>query len=224
MNRVYIAIVALCLLPLHLLGQTVGLGNGGVNLFDSPPAFARTLLSESNLGFRENLGGGVCFPPPSYSYCNYDYTYSNMDLYRLWVLYRFWGSLQQREPPRPIYIDRSPEPPPPPAPPARPVLHEYSWPEEVNTPATFSIVTTGGEVYLARMVWVEGDDLHFNPVNGVVRQIPLSSVSRSLTQTANAQKNLNLPLPPTDVEVSPSNSQDPIPTTSKASEFLGKCN
>ena len=70
-----------------------------------------------------------------------------------------------------------------------------SWPEQVNTSATFSIVTTSGTVYLATMVWVEGGDVHFNSVDVGVRQIPLSSVSRSLTETANAQKKLNLRLP-----------------------------
>jgi len=56
-------------------------------------------------------------------------------------------------------------------------------------------VTTGGSVYLATMVWVEGGNVHFNAVDGVVREMPLSSVSRSLTETANAQKKLNLRLP-----------------------------
>jgi hypothetical protein len=64
----------------------------------------------------------------------------------------------------------------------------------MNTSATFSIVATNGTVYLATMVWVEGGNVHFNSVDGGVGQIPLSSVSRSLTETANAQKNLNLRL------------------------------
>jgi hypothetical protein len=74
-------------------------------------------------------------------------------------------------------------------------VHEYSWPKEVNTSATFSIVSTSGTVYLATMVWVQEGNVNFNSVDGDVRQLPLSSVSRSLTQTANAQKNLNLRLP-----------------------------
>ena len=38
-------------------------------------------------------------------------------------------------------------------------------------------------------------DVHFNSVDGGVLQIPLSSVWRSLMETANAQKNLSLRLP-----------------------------
>jgi hypothetical protein len=65
----------------------------------------------------------------------------------------------------------------------------------VNTSATFSIVSTSGTVYLATMVWVQEGNVHFNSLDGDVRQIPLSSVSSELTQTANAHKNLNLRLP-----------------------------
>ena len=61
-------------------------------------------------------------------------------------------------------------------------------------------------------------------LNGVVRRISLSSVSRSLKRTANAQKNLNFPLPPTDIEVNRPNSHEAIPITSNASEFRGKGN
>ncbi|HLK65233.1 MAG TPA: hypothetical protein VKU19_17455 [Bryobacteraceae bacterium] len=89
---------------------------------------------------------------------------------------------------------QSPYPPPPPTPPVTPVTHEYNWLAEVNTSATFSIVTTSGTVYLATMVWVDGDNVRFNSVDGGVRELALASVSRSLTQTANAQKNLNLRL------------------------------
>src|SRR5262249_36297043 len=125
----------------------------------------------------------------------YDSYYPNYDLYRLWDFYNFWTSINKRDPPQqPMYTDRSLEPPPPPAPPPAPVVRQYNWQEEVNPSAAFSVVTTSGTVYLATMVWVEGGNVHFNSVDGGVHQIPLSSVSRSLTQTANAQKNLNLRL------------------------------
>jgi hypothetical protein len=95
-------------------------------------------------------------------------------------------------------VMRSPEElvapaPPPPAP--VPVVQEYHWTPQADRPAPFSIVTTTGAEYLATMVWVEGNELHFNSVDGGVRRIPRSSVSRQLTQAANAKKNLNLPLP-----------------------------
>ena len=105
------------------------------------------------------------------------------------------NSLAESDQPQSSHTSQSPEPSPPPPPPVTPVLHEYSWPKDVNTSATFSIVTTSGTVYLATMVWVQECNLHFNSVDGDVREIPLSSISKSLTQTANAQKNLILRLP-----------------------------
>jgi hypothetical protein len=147
-------------------------------------------------GVQQNPDGGVCFPAPFYQYCNYDYNYYYaMDASRV-LSSTFWSGVRESDPPQPSRTNQSPEPPPPP-PPVTSVLHEYNWPEQVNTSATFSIVTTSGTVYLATMVWVEGGSVHFNSVDGGVRQIPLSSVSRSLTETANAQKHLNLRLPGT---------------------------
>ena len=113
------------------------------------------------------------------------------ELHSIKNFYKFWTSMDQHDPPQPIVTGTTLPPPPP----ATPVVHEYHWPGEANPAATFSIMTTNGTVYLATMVWVEGDNVHFNSVDGGVLVIPLSSISRSLTQTANAQKNLNLPLP-----------------------------
>jgi hypothetical protein len=144
-------------------------------------------------GVQQNPDGGVCFPAPFYQYCNYDYNYYYaMDASRV-LSSTFWSGVRESDPPQPSRTNQSEVPPPPP-PPVTSVLHEYNWPEQVNTSATFSIVTTSGTVYLATMVWVEGGNVHFNSVDGGVRQIPLSSVSRSLTETANAQKKLNLRL------------------------------
>ena len=83
-----------------------------------------------------------------------------------------------------MYTDRLPELRPPPTPSPAPVVRQYNWPEQANPSAAFSIVTTSGPVYLATMVWVEGANVQFNSVDGGFRQIPLASVSRSLTQTA----------------------------------------
>jgi hypothetical protein len=174
MNRLSIALVSVCLVTSHLMAQRADM-RGGV---------------------RQNLDGGVCYPAPFYQYCNYDYNYYYaLDAYRFWASSTVGSGVRESDPPQPSHTNQSPEPPPPPPPPVTPVLHEYGWPEQVNTSATFSIVTTSGSVYLATMVWVEGGHVHFNSVDGAVRQIPLSSVSRSLTETANAQKNLDLRLP-----------------------------
>jgi hypothetical protein len=177
------------------MAQRADVRGGGRSAYEARPVVARTTFSGENLGVRENPDGGVCFPAPSYQYCDYNYdNYYALDLYRSWAFYTFWNGMRESDPPQPSYTNQSPQPPPPPPPPVTPVLHEYNWPEEVNTSATFSIVTTSGTVYLATMVWVEGGNVHFNSVDGGVRQIPLSSVSTSLTETANAQKNLNLHL------------------------------
>ena len=113
------------------------------------------------------------------------------ELYNLKNFYSFWTTLDQHDPPPPLVTGTVA----PALPPAAPVVHEYHWPEQADTSATFSIVTNSGAEYLATMVWVEGDNLHFNSVDGGTRQIPLTSVSRSLTQTANARKELKLRLP-----------------------------
>ena len=65
------------------------------------------------------------------------------------------NSLAESDQPQSSHTSQSPEPSPPSPPPVTPVLHEYSWPKDVNTSATFSIVTTSGTVYLATMVWVQ---------------------------------------------------------------------
>ena len=195
MNKVSIALVAICLVTPHLMAQRAAGQGGDRNASDPRLVVARSTLSGQNISVRQNLDGSMCFPPPSYQYCNYDSDYYAMDLYRRWAFYKFWNGMGESDRPQPSDTKPSPEPPPPPPPPATPVLSEYKWPEQVNTSATFSIVTTSGAVYLATMVWMEGGNVHFNSVDGGVRQIPLSSVSRSLTETANAQKKLNLRLP-----------------------------
>lgn len=178
MNRISIAFFATCLVTSHLAAQG---------------------FTERNFGVRENLGGGICFPAPNYQYCNYDYNYySSLDLYRLWRFHSAWNSAEELERPQPGYTIRLSEPPAPTAPPPTPVVHEYHWPEQGNNSATFSIVTNSGAEYQATMVWVEGDNLRFNSVDGGTRQIPLTSVSRPLTQVANARKELKLPLPSVD--------------------------
>ena len=195
MNRMSIALAAICLVTSHLTAQSADVRGGSRNGYESRPVVARALFSGRNSGVWQHLDGSVCFPPPYYDSCIYDSNSYSLELYRLRNFYTYWNGLAESDPPQPTYTSQSPEPPPPPPPPVTPVLHEYHWPEQVSTSATFSIVTTSGTVYLATMVWVQEGNVNFNSVDGDVRQLPLSSVSRSLTQTANAQKNLNLRLP-----------------------------
>ena len=189
MNRVSVALVVLGLVTSHLTAQ--GGYRNAYDLHDLHPVVARTIFSGRNPGVRQNLDGGVCFPAPFYENCIYDYNYYALDLHRLWAFYTIWNGVAENDPPQPTY----PNKPPDPAPPVTLVVHEYNWPKEVNPPAPFSIVTTSGTEYLATMVWVQEGNVYFTSVDGGVCQLPLSSVSRSLTQTANAQKSLNLSLP-----------------------------
>ncbi len=184
MKRVSIAIVALCFLTSHLLAQRSGYPNPYGNS-----------LSRQEPGVRQNTDGSICFPSPWYDTCIYDYHPYSLDLYRVWPFYTVWNGVPDNDIPRPTLTHQALETPPTPPPPVKPVSHEYDWPKEVNAPATFSIVTTNGTEYLATMVWVQDSDVHFTSVDGGVHQLPLSSISMPLTQTANARKNLSLHLP-----------------------------
>ncbi len=195
MNRLSITLVAVCVVTSHLGAQSAGVRGSGRNAPESIPAVAQTMLSGPNVGVRQNLDGSVCFPAPSYQFCDYDVNSYALGFYRLWTYHTLWNGMNESDLRQSGSATQTPDPPPPPTPTVTPVTHEYNWPAEGNTPATFSIVTTSGTVYLATMVWVDGDNVRFNSVDGGVRELALASVSRSLTQTANAQKNLNLPLP-----------------------------
>jgi hypothetical protein len=76
-----------------------------------------------------------------------------------------------------------------------PIVREYHWPEQVERPAPFSIVTTDGTVYYATLAWTEGGKLHFKSTEGGTRELQLSLISKALTEAENARKNLHLPLP-----------------------------
>ena len=160
-------------------------------------ALITTCLISSHLFAQHADGPGQTYQnlwsPWSYpAYYSYYEPYYD-ELHTQKNLQAYWSSQDERQPPQPIVTGTAAPPPPP----ATPVVHEYQSPEQENAPAPFSIVTTTGALYLATMIWVEGDNLHFNSAEGGVFQIPLSSVSRPLPQTANAQKNLNLRLPST---------------------------
>ena len=175
MRRVSLALIAVCVVASPLMAHRAG------------------------FGLRQNLDGSVCFPAPFYQYCHYGYPYDALDWYPVGLFNPFWNGMYERDLPQPTYTIQSPEPPPPPTPPPTPVLREYHWPDE-GTPSptpspAFSLVTTSGTIYCATMVWVEGDTVHFNSEDGSVRQVPLSSISKSLTESANAQKHLTLRLP-----------------------------
>ena len=140
------------------------------------------------------------------------------ELYNLKNFYSYWTSLDRHDP-RPSLITGNATPAPPPA---APGVREYHWPDQADTSATFSIVTNGGAEYLATMVWVDGDNLHFATPDGGMRQIPLTSVSRPLTQVANARKDLKLPLP--SVHIGEAAPPDSAVGSSSASQLQTKRN
>ena len=191
MNKTTIAIAVVCLGASQLMAQRGGARGGNQSASGSHPVAARTNFGVRNLGVRQHAYNHPYSESPYYGSDLYDDTYSGLDGYGPRGFYTSSNGVDESDPPQPSYMNQPPEPPPPPV---TPVLHEYSWPKEVNTPAPFSIVTTDGTEYLANMVWVQEGEVHFNPVEGDTAQLPLSSVSRSLTQAANARKNLDLHL------------------------------
>ena len=146
MNRISIAVATICLVTSHLMAQSADVRGGNRNAYESRPVVDQTISSGPNLGVWQHLDGSVCFPPPYYDNCIYNLNSYSLDLYRLWILHTYWNGLAESDPPQPTYTSQSPEPPPPPPPPVTPVVHEYDWPKEVNTSATwpFSIVTNSG--------------------------------------------------------------------------------
>jgi hypothetical protein len=87
-------------------------------------------------------------------------------------------------------------PPTPPPPPPQPVLHEYAWPGATNDPsATFTIVSNDGTSRSAVAVWVQNNTVRYFTADGTAGRLPLNSVNRAATRTANVAKNLRLSLP-----------------------------
>ena len=187
MKRLCIALCTISLVTSHLSAQRGGIHVGRGNAAPSRPVFGRTNFGTRNFGSGRFGGFGSVFPWVYPGGLYYDDYYGPDGLWARTLDQYFAQQPLQPEPPLEL--------PAPPPPPPTPVVREYHWPEETRPPAAFSIVTSAGTEYLATMVWVEGDTIRFNSVDGGVRQIPRSSVSRSLTRAANAQKHLNLPLP-----------------------------
>jgi hypothetical protein len=60
MNKVSIALVAICLVTLHLMAQRAAGHGGDRNASDSRLVVARSALSGQNISVRQNLDGSVC--------------------------------------------------------------------------------------------------------------------------------------------------------------------
>jgi hypothetical protein len=194
MKVLWVTICAVSFLASPLQGQRGGgghgggggIGHGGVT-HGSGSIFSRSNFGGKNFGGRafRNFGGGTPWIYPAFYYDDFD---NGNPFYNDYPesSNTYIVMPQPQAPP--------PEPPPPPPPPPAAMIREYHWPAQTDAPEPFSIVATNGTTYYATMVWREGDRLHFQSTEGGARQIPMSSVSRSLTQAANAKKNLTLPL------------------------------
>jgi hypothetical protein len=75
-------------------------------------------------------------------------------------------------------------------------LHEYKWPESgSDASAVFTIVANDGSSRSATAVWVQGNTVRYFTPDGTAGRLPLNSVNRAATRTANVAKNLTLALP-----------------------------
>jgi hypothetical protein len=195
-KRLCIALCTISVITPQLAAQRGGIhGGGGRPIVPFRQGFGRTNFTGQHFGDASFIGNGRFFGNFG-SLFPWTYPAFYWDEYGpdgLWARTVDQYFAQRSLPPEPS--QEPPSLPPPPTPPPTPLIREYHWPDETRPPAAFSIVTTAGAEYLATMVWVEGDTIRFNSVDGGVRQIPRSQVSRSLTRAANAQKHLNLPLP-----------------------------
>jgi hypothetical protein len=183
MKNLLIAVCTMGLVTVPLFPQRAGIHPSGGVTRPSGPVLGRTTITENRLfvGARGRFGGGFPWLFPAfgeYGYGDYGFDQTQPNIF-----------VVMPEPQVP------PEPPPPPPPPPRAAVQEYHWPVSNTAPAPFSIVLNDGTVHYATMVWLADGRLHFNSPEGGARQLPLSSVSRTLTQSANARKGLTLPLP-----------------------------
>jgi len=89
-----------------------------------------------------------------------------------------------------------PVPPPPP----QPVVREYSGPpspaQSVNYgPVLYLFALKNNNILAAYTYWAEKGDLHYVNLDHQMKQIPLSSIDRDLTDRLNRERNLTVRLP-----------------------------
>jgi hypothetical protein len=105
------------------------------------------------------------------------------------------------QPAPPVYLvmpfQTPPEPAPAPPPePARPVIHEYSWPNDgADHPAAYSIVSRDSSVHRAVAVWVQDNEVRFTGAGGTTGRIAPAAIDCKATARLNADNKLRLWLP-----------------------------
>ena len=88
--------------------------------------------------------------------------------------------------------------PAPPPPPPEPVVREYTKPlsESANYgPVLYLFALKNNNILAAFTYWTEKGDLHYVNLDHQMKQIPLSSIDRELTDRLNRERNLNVRLP-----------------------------
>jgi hypothetical protein len=96
----------------------------------------------------------------------------------------------------PVQAPPEPEPPPPPPEPARPVVHEYSWPDDGGDHhATFSIVSRDSKVDQAVAVWVQDNEVRYTKAGGSTGRMALAAIDCGATERLNTEKKLTLWIP-----------------------------
>lgn len=88
------------------------------------------------------------------------------------------------------YVDQAPPPP-------QPVVREYRPPAEStnNGPVLYLFALKNNNILAAYTYWAEKGDLHYVNLDHQMKQIPLSSIDRELTDRLNRERNLSVRLP-----------------------------
>jgi hypothetical protein len=88
---------------------------------------------------------------------------------------------------------------PPAPPPPQPVMREYSGPSSAQStnygPVLYLFALKNNNILAAFTYWTEKGDLHYVNLDHQMKQIPLSSIDRDLTDRLNRERNLTVRLP-----------------------------
>jgi hypothetical protein len=172
-------------------GNTGFRGNVG---FRSNFAFRNNFAFRTRFGFSPFWYGGFYGGYPSWDpfldYSDYgypDYGYASN-------AYPYDGSYGSNSPwyPPPQYYT-APTPPPP-----APVIKEYNGPPsqaQSNEPPLYLLAFSDGVIRAVLAYWVDGTTLHYVSMEHEQKQVPLSTVDRTLSERLNRERNVTFQLP-----------------------------
>lgn len=98
----------------------------------------------------------------------------------------------------PMYPPAPPPPPPQTTPPEPPSQQQsYVPPQNRQTQSTLYLIALNDhKIYPALSYWVEHNILHYVTTDHAMRQVPLSSVDRSMSEELNGERHVSFRLPP----------------------------